>query len=178
MDNLGHILKFRDPNNPERWINIPILYQTMYQSYIAYCMEHDIAENVRLSERDYYTTLGTLKDIAEALEEQEGVIPTIPMESGGTGACVGSKSELLVYFGLVDSCEDPSEEKFASTKAVVDFVNNRVVAVQDILQSYVQNYVQTAVAAQSLENLGVSWGDEDPDNDTTPGKIYIKYSDT
>lgn len=173
----GHLFRFRDPNDPNKWIDIPILYQTMYAAYLAYCEEHGIVESARLSEDAYYTTLGTLKSIADTLTGYGG---TIPLSSGGTGAAVGTKLELLQYLGLLSSLdtEDVSDETFPSTAIVKHYVDTMGKALANSIGGGVaeaKEYADTLNKSLSLESLGIYSGTANPDT-STRGAIYIKYS--
>ena len=181
-DHNGHLFRFRDPNDPNKWIDIPILYQTMYMAYLAYCEEHGIAESARLSEEAYYTTLGTIKSIADTLTGYGG---TIPLSAGGTGIGVGTINELLEYLGLASDMEavlnndaiNPSEY-FPSVFAVKQHVDSRIDdVVQDMQESEeaLNNKITSAKDSITLASLGISSGTTNP-NANTPGTIYIKYS--
>lgn len=173
----GHLFRFRDPNDPNKWIDIPILYQTMYAAYLAYCDEHDIAVTARLSEDAYYTTLGTLKSIADTLTGYGG---TIPLSSGGTGFAAGELSDLLNYLGLVDSFDATSDTQFPSTAAVqqeltkaTETFAKQLGETEDALRILIEKKLNAD--AFTMGALGISSGTANP-NDKTPGTIYIKYS--
>ena len=178
----GHLFRFRDPNDPNKWIDIPILYQTMYMAYLAYCEEHGIVESARLSEDAYYTTLGTLKSIADTLTGYGG---TIPLSAGGTGIGVGTIDELLEHLGLVYDMEavlnnteiNPSKY-FPSVSAVNQHVDNRIDDVVQGVEEAVEaldGRITDAKDSITLASLGISSGTANPGTNT-PGTIYIKYS--
>lgn len=176
-DHNGHLFRFRDPNDPNKWIDIPILYQTMYMAYLAYCEEHGIAESARLSEEAYYTTLGTIKSIADTLTGYGG---TIPLSAGGTGIGVGTKLELLQYLGLLSSLdtEDVSDETFPSTAIVKHYVDTTCEGLANSIGDGIveaKEYANNLNKSLSLESLGIFSGTANPGTDTR-GTIYIKYS--
>lgn len=174
MDNLGHIFRVRHPDNPEQWIDIPVMFQTMYQAYVTYCKANNIPENTMLDERSYYITLGTLKDIADTLSGYAG---TIPLESGGTGTSVTNLNDLLTYLGLSSDVNSVGS-KFPTTEAIKSYVDTEVLtakteATTNLLQAFM-NLFNTALAGD-LSDLGITSGTGNPGT-STPGTIYIKYS--
>lgn len=175
MDNLGHIFRVRHPDDPERWIDIPVMFQTMYQAYVTYCQANNIPEDTMLDERSYYITLGTLKDIADTLSGYAG---TIPLESGGTGTSVTNLNDLLTYLGLSSDVNSVGK-KFPTTEAIKNYVDTEVLtakteATTQLMQAFT-NLFNTALAGD-LSDLGITSGTDNPGTNT-PGTIYIKYSD-
>lgn len=175
MYNPGHILKIRNPNKPEQWIDIPVLYQTMYQAYKSYCEANNIPENSILDERAYYITLGTLKDIADTMTGYAG---TIPLESGGTGTSVSDLSGLLAYLGLITSITNAAD-KFPTSKAVKTYVDTEVSEAKEELKEFSDgswNEFYGFIADGDLSIVGITSGTTNP-NSNTEGVIYIKYSE-
>lgn len=175
MDNLGHILRVRHPDNPEQWIDIPVMFQTMYQAYVDYCKANDIPENTMLDERSYYVTLGRLKSIADTLS---GFAETIPLTSGGTGTSVSDLNELLAYLGLTTDVNSTGN-KFPTVETIKTYVDTEVEEAKQLAET---NLEQTFVAlfnkalTGDLSDLGITSGTGDPLNTNPPGTIYIKYS--
>lgn len=167
MDNLGHILRVRHPDNPEQWIDIPVMFQTMYQAYVEYCKANDIPEDSMLDERSYYITLGTLKDIADTLS---GAAGTIPLKSGGTGVSVPDLDGLLTYLGLTTDINSVGN-KFPTTEAIKSYVDTEVKKAKDQADTNLEQRFTSA----SLSDLGITSGTA-PAGRNTPGTIYIKYS--
>lgn len=175
MDNLGHIFRVRHPDDPERWIDIPVMFQTMYQAYVTYCQANNIPEDTMLDERSYYITLGTLKDIADTLSGYAG---TIPLESGGTGTSVTNLNDLLTYLGLSSDVNSVGN-KFPTTEAIKNYVDTEVEEAKQKASLELQlRFSQFLTAAQdgNLNDLGITSGTGNPGT-ATPGTIYIKYSD-
>jgi hypothetical protein len=174
MDNLGHILRVRHPDNPEQWIDIPVMFQTMYQAYVEYCKANNIPEDTMLDERSYYITLGTLKDIADTLS---GFAGTIPLESGGTGTSVSDLNGLLAYLGLTTDVNSAGN-KFPTVETVKNYVDTEVEEAKQLAED---NLEQTFVAffnktfTGDLSDLGITSGTGDPLNTNPPGTIYIRY---
>lgn len=175
MDNLGHILRVRHPDNPEQWIDIPVMFQTMYQAYVEYCKANDIPEDTMLDERSYYITLGTLKDIADTLS---GFAGTIPLESGGTGTSVSDLNGLLAYLGLTTDVNSVGN-KFPTVETIKTYIDTEVEEAKQLAET---NLEQTFIAlfnkalTGDLSDLGITSGTGDPLNTNPPGTIYIKYS--
>lgn len=173
----GHVLKIRDGNDPERWIEIPVLYQTMYDAYRAFCDINNIT--AVLSERDYYATLGNLKTIAEQLTGYGG---TIPLESGGTGFPASNILELLTYLGLVSDFDGASDEKFPSAKLVENTIEGAKTELKELIatnHTAAKEYADIVVNALDLKKLNILSGSTNPpsDPDIPDGTVYIKYSD-
>ena len=174
MDNLGHILRVRHPDNPEQWINIPVMFQTMYQAYVEYCKANNIPEDTMLDERSYYITLGTLKDIADTLS---GFAGTIPLASGGTGTSVSDLNGLLAYLGLTTDVNSVGN-KFPTVETIKTYVDTEVEEAKQLAET---NLEQTFIAlfnkalTGDLSDLGITSGTTNPDS-KTKGTIYIKYS--
>ena len=175
MDNLGHILRVRHPDNPEQWIDIPVMFQTMYQAYVEYCKANNIPEDTMLDERSYYITLGTLKDIADTLS---GFAGTIPLASGGTGTSVSDLNGLLAYLGLTTDVNSVGN-KFPTVETIKTYVDTEVEEAKQLAED---NLEQTFVAffnktfTGNLSDLGITSGTGNPLNTNPPGTIYIKYS--
>lgn len=175
MDNLGHVLRVRHPDNPEQWIDIPVMFQTMYQAYVEYCKANNIPEDTMLDERSYYITLGTLKDIADTLS---GFAGTIPLESGGTGTSVSDLNGLLAYLGLTTDVNSVGN-KFPTVETIKTYVDTEVEEAKQLAET---NLEQTFVAlfnkalTGDLSDLGITSGTGDPLNTNPPGTIYIRYS--
>lgn len=174
MDNLGHVLRVRHPDNPEQWIDIPVMFQTMYQAYVEYCKANNIPEDTMLDERSYYITLGTLKDIADTLS---GFAGTIPLESGGTGTSVSDLNGLLAYLGLTTDVNSVGN-KFPTVETIKTYVDTEVEEAKQLAET---NLEQTFIAlfnkalTGDLSDLGITSGTGDPEPETN-GTIYIKYS--
>jgi hypothetical protein len=178
----GHLFRVKHPETGE-WIDIPVLYQTMYQAYRKYCEDNGVTplDEVKYYElmnnlNAYYDTLqanlATLKEYIETLESSQN--STLSLKRGGTGFSVENVAELLRNLGLTDNiAPDPNAPFAFPTRNVVgDAINALWGAVTNN-----NNYcVDTTNRIQNqLNNLGFTYGTEPP-NDWTPGTIYIKYS--
>lgn len=174
MDNLGHILRVRHPDNPEQWIDIPVMFQTMYQAYVEYCKANNIPEDSMLDERSYYITLGTLKDIADTLS---GAAGTIPLKSGGTGVSVPDLNGLLAYLGLTTDINS-SGNKFPTAETTKTYVDTEVEEAKQLAETNLQQTFMALfnkAATGDLSDLGITSGTGKP-GPNTKGTIYIKYS--
>ena len=171
IDKLGHMFRIRHPEDPNRWIDLPIIYQTMYQAYKAYCEANDVPEESILDERAYYITLGTLKNIADTLTGQAG---SIPLEAGGTGASVSSLDALLAYLGLTTNINDTGA-KFPTAETVKDYLDAVATSAEQNIMQLVETRFNSLTT--DLSTLGITCGVKDPEQVNPPGVIYIKYSD-
>lgn len=180
MDNLGHIFRVRHPDNPEQWIDIPVMFQTMYQAYAAYCETN--GKPIVLTEEAYYTVLGELSGLKASLEEYINVLqdpnaPPISTTKGGTGASVADLKELLEYLGLSSDVNSVGN-KFPTTEAIKSYVDTEVEEAKEKASLELQlAFAQLFAKAQNghLNDLGITSGTDDPGLNT-PGTIYIKYS--
>jgi hypothetical protein len=177
MDNLGHIFKVKHPDNNE-WIEIPVLFQTMYQAYVAYCKENN--KDVALSESEFYDILGELRSLKATVEEYldvaaENANATLSLSKGGTGTSVQTLAKLLEYLGLTTNI-DSTGNKFPTTETVKAAIDRGVTSAKTYADSRINNAFETF----TLLDLGVTAGTVDPNYNTmldgmADGAIYIKY---
>lgn len=184
----GYVLKVRHPDTDE-WLPIPILYQTMYQAYRDYCETN--GKPVVLDEETYYTVVGELQGIKDALQEYVNVLndpnsPPLSLAKGGTGVSVANLAELLNYLGLTADLTDATGTKFPTTvvvKEAIDTVSASIDA--KVSASYeaatehideMRQYVDTAIANYTLSDIGITAGTGNPPANAKDGDIFIKYS--
>jgi hypothetical protein len=181
----GHVFKVKHPNGVD-WIEIPILYQTMYQAYVDYCKDNNVP--VILSQVEYYIMLGELKGLREALEEYVNILQDqssqpLSRTKGGTGVSVDTVSELAEYLGLTSNLDDTSGNKFPNTVVVKGAITQSATDTYNTLKQELDSSILTvnqtinnAFNDFGLDDLGISAGTKKPD-ENTPGTIYIKYSE-
>ena len=165
MSNLGYIFRIKDPNDPNKWIDVPVLYQTMYQAYKAYCESIGLSDAQILDEKTYYTALGSLKNLSDALTGT-GALTTL---SGGTGIAASNLSDLLNQLGLTGDVSKVGDTLFPTNAAVRAYVTNQLNAASAIINTKISEQ-----DAQLKLKLDITYGTEDP-GDNTPGDVYIKY---
>ena len=173
----AHLFKYKletidDHGNPKTvWIPIPVMFQTMYQAYLSYCLENNIANP--LTEQEYFIGISNAGNLSDLLDN-EG---TIIIERGGTGAnnATGARANLDVYSkeethaaindALYGDTEEDDEGSETSLVARIKTLEQTVVVLQ-------QNIA--ALQNKKLEDFGISKGQSAP-NETTKGSIYFRY---
>lgn len=184
----GHVLKVRHPDTNE-WVPIPILYQTMYQAYRDYCETN--GKPVVLDEETYYTVVGELQGIKDALQEYVAVLndpnsPPLSLTKGGTGVSVTNLAELLNYLGLTADLTDTTGTKFPTTVVVKEAINTvaesidaKVAASYEAATEHIdemREYIDTSIANYKLSDIGITAGTGNPPTNAKDGDIFIKYS--
>lgn len=184
----GYVLKVRHPDTGE-WLPIPILYQTMYQAYRDYCETN--GKPVVLDEETYYTVVGELQGIKNALQEYVNVLndpnsPPLSLAKGGTGVSVANLAELLNYLGLTADLADATGTKFPTTVVVKEAIDTvsasidaKVSASYEAATAHIaemRQYVDTSIANYTLSDIGITAGTGNPPANAKDGDIFIKYS--
>lgn len=184
----GYVLKVRHPDTDE-WLPIPILYQTMYQAYRDYCETN--GKPVVLDEETYYTVVGELQGIKNALQEYVNVLndpnsPPLSLAKGGTGVSVANLAALLNYLGLTADLTDATGTKFPTTVVVKEAIDTvsasidaKVSASYEAATAHIdemRQYVDTSIANYTLSDIGITAGTGNPPANAKDGDIFIKYS--
>lgn len=72
-------------NEKGEWVDIPVIYQTAYQAYVAHCVAED---KTPITIEQFYSVFNILANtgfIQQLVETLDG-ISTLPVNMGGTGA--------------------------------------------------------------------------------------------
>lgn len=94
----GYTFKFK--NAEGKWIEIPVLYSTMYSAYVAYCNDHSITP---VEEDRYYGTVGQLKTYVDQLGGSTQTITdftnalsagSLPTSLGGLGVSIQNAPDI------------------------------------------------------------------------------------
>ena len=99
QNNLPNMLSFK--NAQGEWVNVPAIYQTAYQAYVAYC---NSTQKTPITLAQFYNVFNILADsnfINQLLSasEETGVLP---VAMGGTGAVTaeGALQNLGITIGV------------------------------------------------------------------------------
>lgn len=164
----GYTLRFKDAEG--NWHDIPVLYQTMYDTYKTYCEARNIQP---ITQDEYCLALVDIVKLANTISES-GIVT---IDKGGTGAfnAEDARTNLDVY------SKDETEELVK--KAIYGDSTQEEEAGEDSLIARVKN-LETQLAALStalnkridgisLQSLGLTAGSGDP-GANTPGSVYFK----
>jgi hypothetical protein len=155
-----HTLCIKNENG--EWVEIPVFYQTVYNCYKDYCVEHNMSV---LTVDAFYNVFSMLADsgFINTLLEQFQNQDVIPISLGGTGASTaeGARTNL----GVASATD---LQNAINTINVLNYNHN-------IMQTDI-NAMQATLGSLSninLNRLGVTWGEQAPGEDT-PGTLYFK----
>lgn len=164
----GHIFKYKDKDG--NWIEIPILVESMYNAYVAYCTKNSIEP---VPETIYYQSVGQLKKLVEDLGSSAENLNAIanslaqgalPQNLGGLGVAIGTDEE---YTTLQDALVQLADV------VTTQQLNARVTALQSTINT-LQTNMNTSIAGKE-DAASFSKGDKTP-TANTPGKYYFQYS--
>ena len=169
----GHVLKVRDPKERNIWYDVPVLYSTIYQSYVTYCTQHVLPI---LTEDEFYALMVNMQDaintINNFLSASEGKV--MALDKGGTGVSVKTIPQLLNYLGLIvsSSAALPNDNTFPTTMKV----HQDILSALQEAKSYVDNNkpINDTITYVNGNKIG-SGTSAPPSANPNNLKYYIKY---
>lgn len=163
----GHLFKYKDKDG--NWIEIPILVESMYNAYVAYCTKNSIEP---VPETIYYQSVGQLKKLVEDLgssaENLNAIADSLaqgalPQNLGGLGVAIGTDDYPTLQDALV---------KLANVVTIKQ-LDDEAAALQAAIKT-LQTSMNTSIAGKE-DAASFSKGTAAP-TANTPGKYYFQHS--
>lgn len=143
--------------NDGKWIEIPALHQTAYHAYVKYCVDNNIPA---VSLAEFYGAFNVLAnaDFLNELVNTIGGAGVLPVNLGGTG--VTNAPALLDKFNLYDR----------------DEVDQLINPIKESIKGLEEQLTKLEARVNNLKvtDLGLSIGLTAPDDQGTPGEVYLR----
>jgi hypothetical protein len=169
----GYSLNYKTQNG--NWVPIPVVYQDMYSTYIAYCTEYGIPT---VPKNVYFNALANVVELANVVAGEAGFVP---IERGGTGATTveDARNNLGVYSkqevedavkNIIGSSDGTDDGEEGSLVARVKTLENAIIALKERLD-YMDESIERI---KTPDIVGIYSGNVAPDENTL-GQIYLQY---
>lgn len=156
----GHVFSYKLPDGT--WVNIPVLVQDMYDTYVQSCVNAGVDY---VSKEIYLQKLVDVVRLAE-LTGTEGVVP---IENGGTGATDAESAR--VNLEVYSEYETDREIDMAIQPLIarLNVLEQETAELFDICQTLTQT-----ISGINLKDLGIEVG-TDVNNASATAKIYFEH---
>lgn len=163
----GHTFKYKDKDG--NWIEIPILVESMYNAYVAYCTKKNIDP---VSEDTYYQSVGDLQNLVNKLDGSADQVAALisalgdgvlPQRLGGLGVAIGSDAYPTLQDALVKLANMVTLEQFTANNATLA---NSIADVDTELRG---------LLTDKKDASAFSYGTKTPDKNTS-GEYYFQHS--